>query len=241
MSEGYLKVGGGGGSGKSLPTSAKTVAERLAFILEALGEDESVRATGLSWKTLKRYAAGSDPSMTAVIALSEAAAVPLEWVALGRELPGGDVAGRTLDSAAHPGEFALLPRYSVAASAGQGLLAQEEFEVERIAFRLDWLREIGLDPKQAGLLTAQGDSMHPTIPDGALMLVDRRENQPIRSGYIYVIVLDGEVLVKRLSRNTDKTIDLISDNPLYPVKNIPQTEFDGLFIAGRVFWVGRKL
>lgn len=138
-------------------------------------------------------------------------------------------------------EFALLPRYSVTASAGFGLVSAEEVEVERIAFRLDWLREIGLDPQQAGLLSASGDSMHPTIPDGALILVDRRENQPIRSGFIYVIVLDGEVLVKRISRNVDGTIDLISDNALYPVKAVRQVDFDRLTIAGRVFWVGRRL
>jgi phage repressor protein C with HTH and peptisase S24 domain len=117
----------------------------------------------------------------------------------------------------------------------------EETEIERIAFRLEWLREIGLDPDQCAMLTSRGDSMGETIPDGSLMLVDKRKGQPVISGCIYVIVLDGDVLVKRVSRNVDKTLDLISDNPIYPIQKVSQTQFDGLFIAGRVFWVGRKI
>lgn len=180
--------------------------------------------------------------MSVVAALGVAASVPLDWLVHGWAPNRSPT--RVVALAAENGEaqeFALLPRYSVHVSAGTGLVTQEEVEVERIAFRLDWLHEIGLAPNDAGLLTAAGDSMFPTIPDGALMLVDRRKDQPIRSGYIYVIVLAGEVLVKRVSRNVDQTIDLISDNPLYPVKNIPQSAFDDLFIAGRVFWIGRKI
>ena len=209
-------------------------AERLRIII---GDNVSsfARKAGVPEGSLRQYLAGSLPGIDKAARIASAGEVSLDWL-IGGHGP------MTTDQLVGVGpEFALLPRYSVAASAGQGLVTQEEVEVERIAFRLHWLREMGLDPKKAGLLTAQGDSMHPTIPDGALMLVDRREDQPIRTGYIYVIVLDGEVLVKRVSRNTDKTIDLISDNPLYPIKNILQTEFDGLFIAGRVFWVGRKL
>lgn len=138
-------------------------------------------------------------------------------------------------------EFALLPRYSVSASAGSGLVALEEQEIERIAFRRDWLHEMGIDAREAGLVTASGDSMDPTIPDGAMMLVVRRHGEPVRSGFIYVLVLDGEVLVKRIMRNVDGTFDLISDNPLYPVQKVRQVDLDGLQIAGRVFWVGRKI
>jgi phage repressor protein C with HTH and peptisase S24 domain len=222
---------------------------------------------GTSDETLAKWRDGQTrPSFFGLAALAAAAGRSLDWLLYGEsaelrelqasmafraqhDLPGDFDATvvrlkETMERASRGhdlADFALIPRYNVQASAGSGVVAVDESEIERIAFRLDWLREIGIDPKEAGLLTATGDSMSPTIPDGALMLVDRRKDQQLRSGYIYVIVLDGEVLVKRLSRNVDKTIDLISDNPLYPVKTIRQVDFDGLFIAGRVFWVGRKL
>jgi len=209
------------------------MASRIGLLLEKLGKDESVRVTGLSWKTLTRYAGGGDASAAAVDALALASGVPIAWVFRGEAVGQGPHLGGT--------EFALLPRYSVSASAGSGLQAIDEGEVERLAFRREWLLEMGLDPRQAGLVTAKGDSMAPTIPDGALMLLDQRNGEPLRSGYIYVVVLHGDVLVKRVMRNVDGTVDLISDNPVYPVQKINQVDLDGLHIAGRVFWIGRKL
>lgn len=181
------------------------------------------------------------PGLDKLLTLAEALNVTLDWLAAARGPMRASV-GPGPGLVTFPNsEFALLPRYNVAASAGFGRVVEEEGELERLAFRFDWLREMGINPENAGLVTADGDSMDPTIPDGALMLVIRGENTPIRSGYIYVIVLNGEVLVKRVSRNIDGTIDLISDNALYPVQKVRQVDLDRLFIAGRVFWIGHKL
>ena len=214
---------------------------RLRLALGRESVNGFAKRAGIPEGSLRQYLAGSLPGADKLAAITQAAEVSADWLLLGKGPMRLEPLITVEGPAGVPPEFALLPRYGVNASAGHGLISAEEQEVERIAFRLEWLREIGLDPKQAGLLTAAGDSMHPTIPDGALILVDRRAEQPIRSGFIYVIVLDGEVLVKRLSRNVDGTIDLISDNPLYPIRSIKQTEFDRLTVAGRVFWVGRKL
>ncbi|SFZ85961.1 Phage repressor protein C, contains Cro/C1-type HTH and peptisase s24 domains [Devosia enhydra] len=196
---------------------------------------------GVTDETIGKWRDGkTKPTFFGLAGIAAAAGVTLDWLLTGAEHPRALAASDADVEAALP-EFALLPRYSVSASAGSGLVAHEEVEIERIAFRRDWLRDMGLDPNQAGLLSAKGDSMHPTIPDGAMMLVDRRLDQPIVSGYIYVIVLDGEVLVKRVSRNVDATFDLISDNPIYPVQKVRQPDFDKLMIAGRVFWVGRTI
>ncbi len=215
------------------PETLKTVQDRIGYAIGIVGKDKAVQVTGLSWKTLTRYATGGDASLAAIAALSEVSGLPIEWIVYGNWPDAGANANVT--------EFALLPRYSVAASAGSGLVALEEQEIERIAFRRDWLHEMGIDAREAGLVTASGDSMDPTIPDGAMMLVVRRHGEPIRSGFIYVLVLDGEVLVKRIMRNVDGTFDLISDNPLYPVQKVRQVDLDGLHIAGRVFWVGRRI
>lgn len=220
------------------PRTAKTpLAQRLASAAGTLSVEEISQKTAFAPGTVGSYLRGDS--------------VPdAEFLRVFIEITGADSHYLlTGDEAASPGpglkgigpEFALIPRFDVQASAGHGVTVLEEIEIERIAFRLDWLREIGLDPEQCSMLTSRGDSMGDTIPDGSLMLVDRRPDQPIVSGCIYVIVLDGDLLVKRVSRNVDRTIDLISDNPIYPVQKITQTNLDGLRIAGRVFWVGRKL
>lgn len=219
------------------PRTAKTpLAQRLASAAGDFTIEQIAGKTAYAVGTVGSYLRGdSIPDAEFLRLFIEMTGADSRWLVMGEAVapaPGFEGIGP---------EFALIPRYAVEASAGPGLAVLEETEIERIAFRLEWLREIGLDPEQAAMLTARGDSMGETIPDGALMLVDKRKDQPIISGCIYVIVLDGDLLVKRVSRNVDKTLDLISDNPIYPIQKISQTQFDGLFIAGRVFWIGRKI
>jgi len=138
-------------------------------------------------------------------------------------------------------EVSMLPRYAVEASAGSGRQADLVPEVERVPFRRDWLRERGINPGFAEILTNRGDSMLGEIEDGAPMLIDTEPGKPVVSGYIYVFILEGDVLVKRLSRNVDGTVDLISSNPLYPKQTITQDRLDQLTVRGRVHWTGRWL
>lgn len=137
--------------------------------------------------------------------------------------------------------FALVPRYEITAGAGNGRAVVEALPAEHLAFKADWLHELGLSPERAAIITAIGDSMAPTIPDGAIMLVDVSEGQALRNGCLYIVVLGGDVLVKRVARRADGSIDLISDNPAYPVDTITEKHLDKLTIPGRVVWVGRSV
>lgn len=139
-------------------------------------------------------------------------------------------------------KFSLIPRYEVQASAGTGLAVLTEDVIDALAFRTDWLRRLGVDPGQAGLIQAFGDSMAPTIIDGALMLVDLRQDQPIRHGCIYVIFRDGDLIVKRIDRSTDDgTVELISDNKRYRKQTVSVGQLAEMRIPGRVVWVGTAL
>lgn len=222
------------------PEIARTeLAKRLRELRGSTDRDVWAAKLGVSKTTIANYERGDrKPEGEFLETLVEKANADLNWL-FGRLEAVNDTGIAPVTGIGQ--EFALLPRYSVSASAGMGLVALEEREIERIAFRRDWLHEMGIDAREAGLVTASGDSMDPTIPDGAMMLVVRRHGEPIRSGFIYVLVLDGEVLVKRIMRNVDGTFDLISDNPLYPVQKVRQVDLDGLHIAGRVFWVGRRI
>jgi phage repressor protein C with HTH and peptisase S24 domain len=138
--------------------------------------------------------------------------------------------------------FSLIPRYEVRASAGTGLAVLTEDVIDALAFNTEWLRRMGVDPAFAGLVQAFGDSMAPTIPDGALMLVDMRNDQLIRHGCIYVILKDGDLIVKRVDRSPKNgSVELISDNKRYRKQTVTTEELSEMPIPGRVVWVGNAL
>lgn len=228
-------------TGNTLPSTVISIpdifTQRLAVIMQDLGRDTSVQVTGKSWKQLSRYGAGeSEPPFSVALALAKAAGRSLSWLINGQET---GVSG--FDEEEDARDFTLIPRVGIAASAGHGLVALAEEITERLAFKTDWLREMGLSPKYCGLLTCSGDSQDPVIKDGALMLVDLRPDQHVRSGNFYIVVLDGDVLVKLVNRRVDGTVELISHNPAYPKEVIDSQQLDKLTIPGRVVWAGQKL
>lgn len=133
-----------------------------------------------------------------------------------------------------PGMIAI-PRYDeVRPSAGHGSVSINEIPTTRVAFEQRWLTDIGVSPKDAVILPAQGDSMSPTIPNGAPMLVDTSKRE-VRNGFIYVFNIDGDLVVKRIERLPDGTFDLISDNRNYPTRNLSRNTVTSMMVIGRVY------
>lgn len=219
------------------------VRRRLKQAIREAGGNQVVAAkSGVPVGTVSNYIRGiSDPKVTALGAIARACGVSLDWLVFGAEPEGGPVAAPV--SAEARGDFAFLPRYGAQAAAGSGKLAVSEEVTDILAFRRDWLRRIGVNAAHAFLLMADGDSMMPTIPDGALMLVDGaiREPRDIRNGMIYVLVRSGTVIVKRIQFRLDDSIVLISDNPLYERETISRNDMNDLTVAGRVVWIGRAI
>ncbi len=80
--------------------------------------------------------------------------------------------------------------------------------------------------------------MVPTIPDGSLLVVDHSQTQ-ISNGFIMVINLGDDLLVKRVRRRLDGLIDLISDNQAYAPETIGPDTLQQLRIVGRVVYFCR--
>jgi phage repressor protein C with HTH and peptisase S24 domain len=135
-------------------------------------------------------------------------------------------------------DLIFLPEYSVEASAGPGAAISEELIVQDIGFRDEFLRELGVTADQCSLIRASGDSMTPTIPDGALLLLDHSQIN-VSTGGIFVLNVSDELLVKRISRRLDGLIDVISDNAQYPPETIGPDRMDDLRIVGRVVYYCR--
>ena len=94
------------------------------------------------------------------------------------------------------------------------------------------LRALGLAAAAAAILTAEGDSMLPTIAPGDELLIDARDRE---GEGLFVLRRDGALLVKRVAR-VSGAWQLLSDNPAYP----PQSAV-GAERIGRVVRLTRRL
>lgn len=111
-------------------------------------------------------------------------------------------------------EFCFVPRYDVCASAGNGSAINEETYVFSMAYRKYWVEKyLQVNYKNLIAIIARGDSMIGLIEDRDVMLVDTANKTP-REG-IYVIRLDGDLIVKSVQKLPGNIIEISSTNPLY--------------------------
>ena len=106
------------------------------------------------------------------------------------------------------------------------------------AFGRDWLEGKG---NVAGmrLMRISGDSMHPTLCDKDMVLVDETQKD-IFEGKIYVIRIDGQIVVKRMGKKPGKLI-LISDNrERYEPLDVSSEQEQSIEIIGMIVWMGRE-
>lgn len=136
-------------------------------------------------------------------------------------------------------EFVMVPRYDVRASAGNGTLIHSELIVDHLAFREEWVTQMGLSSHKLALITVQGDSMEPTLRANDLVLIDLR-NGDIFDG-IYAIQHKGHLLVKRIQSKLDGTVIVKSDNPMYESEILKSGYAENFIVVGRVVWFGRAI
>ncbi|WP_231582110.1 S24 family peptidase [Puniceibacterium sp. IMCC21224] len=161
------------------------------------------------------------------LALSAATGIPVADLPMNRK-----VARRTDD-------FIRIPQYDIEASAGPGALPDAEQVAGVVSFEASFLRNLGATPDQCSAIWAKGDSMEPTIPDGCLVIVDHSQSA-VKNGCIYVLNIGGDLLVKRVRRRLDDTIELVSDNNRYPIETVAADRVAQLRVIGRVVYLCRE-
>ncbi len=152
------------------------------------------------------------------------------------------VSGERSQAEATPnrGQFSFVPKLELEASAGNGSVALTEHSDGMLAFRSEWLRRRGINPAAAAVLTAKGDSMEPTIRDGDTLLIDTSIDR-VQDNGIYIVIIGGMVVVKRVHTARDGSVSLLSENAVYPAEVVPAKEVADLIFAGRVMWFGRAI
>ena len=157
------------------------------------------------------------------------------------QIPESMLGGMPDDEAAAYGDLVPIMRVPVRASAGPGALPGEEVRKPYFAFHPAWLKGITASrASQLSIIRVEGDSMSPTLSAGDDILVDLEDAaERLRDG-IYVLRVDGALLVKRLAIHpVGRRVTVQSDNPAYG--DLPDCGLDEIDCIGRVVWAGRKI
>lgn len=84
--------------------------------------------------------------------------------------------------------------------------------------------------------------MEPTIRCGDLLLVDQNKKLQLKRNGVYLVNLDGGLLVKRVEWLMDGSVVIRGDNTIVSrEQTLSSTDLEKLHILGRVVWVGRKI
>jgi phage repressor protein C with HTH and peptisase S24 domain len=141
-------------------------------------------------------------------------------------------------------DYVAIPLYNgVHAAAGAGAVVEHERPDDMLMFKESWVRhELGASPKDLYLIRVSGDSMEPTLRAGDVILVNRRATKPDREG-VYILRLNGMLVVKRLQAMPGGRVRIISDNAAFTSFDVTNAELGGsdIRVIGRVVWIGRRI
>lgn len=200
----------------------------------------------------------SEPSRNFLQSLSERFGVSSDWILYGVGLPNSERAsgfgarkpGKRIEppdlGMPYSGDFRfgsenffLIERMDLSISAGVGLIPTANGEHEMMAFPRSWIISNRVNPDLSFLVRVKGDSMAPTIPDGALVLVDGTDRDLGKSG-IFAFNRGEASFVKRLVSyghqpdGSHTAIKVLSDNPAFSPDALVGEEMNEIRIVGRV-------
>lgn len=139
-------------------------------------------------------------------------------------------------------DYIHIPLYDVRAAAGDGSYVDTEDKKDLLIFRR-WFIEEELRGKAENfsLIFVDGESMIPTLRPGEIIMVDHRDRAFQRDG-VYIIQMDGTLIVKTVRNLPDNQAEIISDNPAYGKFSINKKEPPPDFrVVGRVVWTGKRM
>ena len=124
----------------------------------------------------------------------------------------------------------------LSAAAGGGATDLDETVAGYVPFPRQWLDRHGLVANYCSVIGVMGESMEPTLPEGATILIDRSRSRPTDSR-IYVVRSPDGLVVKRAAKDPGGGWWLTSDHPNWkPVQWPSQAQ-----VIGEVRWVGKSL
>lgn len=185
----------------------------VGIVTKLGGWDESASIAGRSAAQMKRYARGDDPPLSVVRKICEAADFSVAWLT-SDEIDFKGVPAKYADNGhVYVTKKPNIPLLNIAASVAHGKdLVYDETQMELVSFSQEWLHQQRLSPNELFMMPTIGDSMEPTIHSGDLLLCSESEHHKKAGDGVYVVRLDGNILVKRTQVLPGKKIIVTSDN-----------------------------
>lgn len=240
---------------------SENLGERLRLVRDSvLKEARSVTAEklGVSLVSIQNYENGTrEPSATFVVNFAKMAGVSLEWLLLGEgqmlKQAASEVASAPdsdsghcacLDTLGNPvdlDEFVFIPRYNLKAAAGHGATTEGEKPMFSMAFRRYWVENyLRATPTDLSVISVKGDSMEGVLNDRDVILLNTSDTQA--SSGLYVLRVDGDLVVKRVQRLPGGILRVISANEAYATFDVDLNNAPADFgVIGRVVWFGRQI
>lgn len=129
-------------------------------------------------------------------------------------------------------EFVPVPFREASSGMGAGSVESSKRILSHISLRKSFLLTKTSHPEALSFIRAVGESMSPTIPPDAIVLIDESQTEPINNK-IYFIQLNGELLIKRLEVREGRVRAIISDNGFIKT---PIDQDDAMEVLGRAIF-----
>lgn len=238
---------------EGIPDAKRDVAAKVLILCEMVGgRNAAAAAIGMKDNTVDNYrkARHGGPSHQQLTTLVKQAqlsphALHFHWTVEGEELLFWDEAGSAhrelseprFSNALHddppfpyvPGHDSLLHHAGMAEEVSPLLAIPPEF-----------VRRLDVDPITMAAMLATGDSMAPGIEDGAMLLVDTSDTR-LTDGCVYALWSAGALIVRRIARLADGSLELICDNRQYLPQAIEEAKILDLSVYGRVRTISRGI
>lgn len=133
-----------------------------------------------------------------------------------------------------------VAEYNALASAGGGILIDEEERVGSWPLPKAYLNEMHLSGNGLAVVPVKGDSMEPTLRSGDRVLIDLGDTNVSQGGLFVLYDGLGRVVkrVEHIPGSHPPKLALISDNPLHTRYEV---DADSVGVIGRVVWAARRL
>ena len=216
-----------------------SLSKRLSdlMILRGISAAGLATAVGKSRQSVSYWMAGrNEPSPETLTKVAEVLGTTPLWLKAGDESHLSGPFTKSHGDEAQDG-YIRVPVYDACAGCGAQIAPPDDISSGFLDVAIWFLK--GLPGVSAishiNIVPSSGDSMEPTIASNAFCFVDRNQNELRREG-IYCLRTDDLLLIKRVQRNLDGTITLLSDNTKYPPQKITQDILERTTIIGRVVY-----
>ncbi|WP_155633841.1 XRE family transcriptional regulator [Burkholderia territorii] len=246
---------------REVETFNSAIGERLRYIRTEVFRTsvaDMASAFEVGTSTIQRYESGErTPDSLFLARVAERGSIDLSWLLYGVGNADGDVrrvarassqtivdvptVTDTLGKPVDVSDFVFIPRYSVKAAAGSGQSVTDEAPTHTMAFRRYWIENyLHANPADLSVLSVKGDSQQGVLNDRDVILIDRSQTSGMAG--LYVLRIDGEIIVKTLQRLPEGVLEVSSANPAYKPFTVNMSKPPSDFaIIGRVVWFGRQV